>query len=71
MKQLRKLGLKCLFAIIVILPISINSQEKKEFKPKVKWNVTTQFWLRYSDLNEGSLVNGEPTKSFTDISIRS
>lgn len=57
-------------ALILLTPIILISQKKEEFKPLVKWNVTAQFWLRYSDLNEGSLINGEETNSFADVSIR-
>ena len=32
--------------------------------------MTSQIWLRYSDLNEGSLINKELTNDFMDISIR-
>jgi hypothetical protein len=48
----------------------VNGQEKKKFAPKINWNITTQIWLRYSDLNEGSTINEEVTSEFTDISIR-
>ena len=61
---------KCLIVIFLIAPIVLVAQEKKKLKPVIKWNVTSQIWLRYSDLNAGSLVNGEATNSFTDISIR-
>lgn len=67
---MKKLVVKCLLTILLVLPLNIDAQEKTEFKPKIKWNITTQFWLRYSDLNEGSLVNGELTENFTDVSIR-
>ena len=45
-------------------------QEKKEFKSTINWNIRAQIWLRYSDLNEGSLINNEGTNNFLDISIR-
>ncbi|MFK8059801.1 MAG: porin [Polaribacter sp.] len=66
MKSL-KIGL-----LILILNLSAYSfaQEKKEFKPIIKWNMTSQIWLRYSDLNSGSLIDDELTSSFMDISIR-
>ena len=43
--------------LIVVLLISTITlgQERKEFKPTVNWNLRGQIWLRYSDLNEGSL----------------
>ncbi|AXG71891.1 hypothetical protein KORDIASMS9_04149 [Kordia sp. SMS9] len=47
-----------------------HGQEKKEFKPTINWNVTSQIWLRYSDLNEGSLINDELTKDYIDVSVR-
>ncbi|MFK8058867.1 MAG: hypothetical protein AB8B78_02145 [Polaribacter sp.] len=56
--------------IILFSSIISNGQEKKEFKPEIKWNITSQIWLRYSELNAGSLINNEPTNSFMDISIR-
>lgn len=46
------------------------AQETKEFKSKIKWNLTSQIWLRYSELNEGSLINNEAVNNFMDISIR-
>lgn len=61
---------KWLLMIILLCSIISNGQEKKEFKPVIKWNMTSQIWLRYSDLNEGSLINNEPVNNFMDISIR-
>lgn len=61
---------KWLLLVILFSSIISNGQEEKEFKPVIKWNMTSQIWLRYSDLNEGSLINNEPTNSFLDISIR-
>ena len=61
---------KYLLTIVLFSSIICNGQDKKEFKPVIKWNMTSQIWLRYSDLNEGSLINNEPTNSFMDISIR-
>ena len=46
------------------------AQESKSFVPKVKWSLTTQIWARYSDLNPGTTVNGEPTSNYADVSIR-
>lgn len=57
--------LTLLFCCSIVL-----SQEKQKFVPKVKWNITSQIWLRYSQLNEGSLINQEITDNFTDVSIR-
>lgn len=58
--------------LILILYSSICSfgQEKQEHKPVIKWNITAQLWMRYSELNEGSFIQGEPTSEFYDISIR-
>lgn len=57
--------------IIVLFSSIISSgQEKEKFKPVIKWNVRAQIWLRYSDLNEGSTINGEQTSSYTDVSLR-
>ncbi len=61
---------KWLFLVILLSSIFSNGQEKNKFKPVIKWNVTSQIWLRYSDLNEGSLIDDELTNSFMDISIR-
>ncbi|MCL7753627.1 porin [Polaribacter sp. Z022] len=57
-------------AIILLSSIFVSAQEKEKFKPTIKWNVRAQLWLRYSDLNEGSLVNGEPTSTYADVSLR-
>ncbi|MBD0825013.1 porin [Aestuariibaculum marinum] len=54
----------------LILPATVLSQENEKFKPTLNWNITSQFWLRYSDLNDGSEIHGEPTNEFFDISIR-
>ena len=45
------------------------SQEKSK-KPKVNWSITTQFWARYSDLNDGTKINGEETDTHFDVSLR-
>ena len=58
-----------MFSIALISPSLLTSQNE-EFKPTFKWNITSQFWLRYSELNEGSVIHGEPTSEFLDISIR-
>lgn len=58
-----------LFFIALFFPLLSVGQNDK-FKPTFKWNLTSQFWLRYSDLNEGSIIHGEPTSEFLDISIR-
>ncbi|MDO6739001.1 porin [Wenyingzhuangia sp. 2_MG-2023] len=60
---------KYIMLISVLVLTAVNAQEK-EFKPKVNWSLTTQIWLRYSELNEGTTMNGESTKSFADVSIR-
>ena len=66
MKGFRIFFLGCMMAS----PLLGIGQEKEVFTPKIKWNVRGQIWLRYSDLNEGSLVNEEPTSRYTDISLR-
>ena len=52
----------------IISPLSLLSQENE--KPKINWNITSQIWLRYSDLNAGSLIYDEPASEFFDVSIR-
>ncbi len=59
-----------LHVISLTFPLFITSQSEKKTKPEIKWNVTSQIWMRYSDLNEGSLIQEEPTSEFFDISIR-
>ncbi|OBY63829.1 hypothetical protein [Polaribacter reichenbachii] len=65
-----KIITKCLLIIVLFSSIISSGQEKEKFKPVIKWNVRAQIWLRYSDLNEGSTINGEPTSSYTDVSLR-
>ncbi|GGF65947.1 hypothetical protein [Wenyingzhuangia marina] len=55
-----------IFLVFILLSINGVSQEK----PKVNWSLTAQIWARYSDLNEGTKINGETTNSYTDVSIR-
>jgi len=63
--------LKNSFLFVVLLSSTIIlGQEGKNVKPTVNWNIRGQIWLRYSDLNEGSLINNELTNSFADVSIR-
>jgi len=70
MRNLKK-GFKRWIVLTVLLnSIVISAQKKEEFKPTIKWNLSGQIWLRYSDLNDGSEINGEPTASYTDVSIR-
>ncbi|TWO32529.1 porin [Seonamhaeicola sediminis] len=61
---------KFVIALALLFPFLLLSQDNKEEKPKINWNITSQIWLRYSDLNEGSTIQGEPTSEFFDISIR-
>ena len=61
---------KWLIKICLILPFALISQNQTQEKPKINWNINTQIWLRYSYLNEGSLIQEEPTSEFFDISIR-
>ncbi len=70
MKLVKSIVKISLIAIILLSPIFMYSQEKEDFKPTIKWNLTTQIWFRYSDLNEGSLINGETTNSYLDVSLR-
>ncbi|QQY83540.1 porin [Tamlana sp. s12] len=75
-----KLANLFLLLLLLVLPLFSFGQDtiirpnevKKEasFKPSFNWNLRAQIWLRYSDLNNGSLINNEPTSSFTDVSIR-
>ncbi|MEW4922585.1 porin [Algibacter sp. 2305UL17-15] len=57
-------------AVILFSPLLLICQSEKEFKPVIKWNITSQIWMRYSDLNNGSLIYDEPASEFFDISIR-
>tara|TARA_R110002126_G_scaffold77796_1_gene193884 strand:- start:46 stop:1302 length:1257 start_codon:yes stop_codon:yes gene_type:complete len=59
-----------LLFIVIFSSLMANGQDQKKDNPTIKWNVTSQIWLRYSDFNEGSLINNELTNSFLDISIR-
>ena len=61
---------KWLLLVILFSSIISNGQEEKEFKPEIKWNIRAQLWMRYSDLNNGSLIQNEATSEFYDISIR-
>ncbi|MFD2727265.1 porin [Hyunsoonleella rubra] len=68
---LKKRGLKLwLIAIAFTFPLLVTSQTEDKPKPKINWNITSQIWMRYSELNEGSLIQEEPTSEFFDISIR-
>ncbi|ALJ06223.1 hypothetical protein APS56_14245 [Pseudalgibacter alginicilyticus] len=70
MKKRTKILGKWIFLGLLIFPLFLMSQDNRDFKPEIKWNMFAQIWLRYSDLNDGSLVNGEPTSELSDISIR-
>ncbi len=70
MKRDKSRIVKLIFIALLILPTILIGQDKEAFKPTIKWNIRGQIWVRYSDLNEGSLINNEPTSNFTDISIR-
>ena len=59
-----------ILVLVVFFTCLTYGQEKETFKPEIKWNIRAQFWMRYSDLNTGSLIQGEPTSQFYDISIR-
>ncbi|MEI6864819.1 porin [Flavicella sp.] len=61
---------RLVFVAFILSSVSIKAQKKEPFKPTIKWNLSGQFWLRYADLNDGSLINGEPTSSYADVSIR-
>ncbi|MGY6649066.1 porin [Wenyingzhuangia sp. IMCC45574] len=57
------------FRILIIVLLSVIGLQAQK-KPKIKWNITTQFWARYSELNEGTEINGEKTDNYADVSIR-
>lgn len=59
-----------LLILAFITPLLLISQTEKKETPKINWNIRAQIWMRYSDLNEGSLIQQEPTSEFFDISIR-
>ncbi|KAB1067676.1 porin [Tamlana haliotis] len=76
---MKNIKLLVIFIALLTTPKLVIGQEaesttedlkKEAFKPSFNWNVRAQFWLRYSNLNNSSLVNNEPTSHFTDISIR-
>lgn len=48
----------------------MSAQEKENKLPEIKWNLTTQIWARYSQLNPGTTINGEATSDYVDVSIR-
>lgn len=56
--------------IAIIFPILLIGQSEEKIRPTFNWNITSQIWLRYSDLNEGSIIHEEATSNFLDISIR-
>ncbi|MDG1730289.1 MAG: porin [Algibacter sp.] len=70
MKKRKQQTLIVLFLLLLASPCIATGQNKEEFKPIIKWNIRGQIWMRYSNLNEGSLINNEPTSDFTDISVR-
>lgn len=61
---------RLVFVAFLMSSIVVMAQKKESFKPVIKWNLQGQIWLRYADLNEGSLVNGEATSNYADVSIR-
>jgi hypothetical protein len=71
MKNVKNKIAKLVCIAFLIVPTLLTAQDKEEaFKPTINWNVRAQIWLRYSDLNEGSLINNEPVSNATDITIR-
>lgn len=70
MKTIKKQILKLSYLLLLCIPSVLIGQDSKAFKPTLKWNVRGQIWLRYSDLNAGSLINNEPASNFADISLR-
>lgn len=48
--------------------LKINLDETGE--TYIKGSLRGQFWVRYYDTNPGTTINGEPTSSVTDFSIR-
>lgn len=69
MRNFKVLNLTILL-LFFLTPLFLIAQNKSTKKPKINWNITSQIWLRYSDLNEGSLIVEEPTSQFLDISVR-
>ena len=57
------------FRILIIILLSVIGLQAQK-KTKIKWNITTQFWARYSELNDGTTINGEKTDNYADVSIR-
>lgn len=55
--------------LFILLSGVLVAQEAKK-KPVVNWAITSQLWVRYSELNPGTTVNGEPTNSYIDFSVR-
>lgn len=70
MKNIIKVFGKLILVAVLLSPMFGIGQDKEVVKPIIKWNLRGQIWMRYSDLNEGSLLNGEPTSNYTDVSIR-
>ena len=54
-----------LFCLCLVSALSFS-----QVKPKINWSLFSQVWLRYSELNEGTLVNGEAASDLIDVSIR-
>lgn len=44
--------------------------DNKEKEQSLNISGSMQFWLRYTEMNPGSLVNNEPASAYWDISIR-
>ena len=62
--------LKIIFPLFFLFPLLLVAQKSENEKPKINWNISSQIWLRYSELNEGSIIHEEPTSNFLDISVR-
>ena len=70
MKDILKRFQKIIVIALLLIPMFGIGQEKETFKPIIKWNIKAQIWMRYAELNDGSLVNSESTSSYSDVSIR-
>ena len=70
MKDILKRFQKIIVVALLLIPLFGIGQEKEAFKPIIKWNIKAQIWMRYAELNDGSLVNSESTSNYSDVSIR-
>lgn len=58
----------------LLLPLNdLNAQSQSDpttQSKKIKLFVSTQMWLRHTDLNPGSTIQGSPKKQVTEVSVR-